>query len=244
MRLLRAEVRKLLTVRSAPLLLVAALLVEVAFKVLLAGLQDVGRIDSRPDQIAALAPTLILPLAAAAIGVLVAGAEWRHRLAVGSFLVTPRRLPVLAAQAAVAALAGTAVGFAAAGTANALIGVVLDARTTLRVDAGAGWVTVAGTAAASGLLAAGGVGVAALLRSQAAALGAVTVLLFVLAPLTQVLAPEVAAYLPGGAVQGLALQRQAEPAYLPVPAAGALLAAQVAVTLALAARVLRRLDVT
>lgn len=242
-RLLLAEARRLSSVRALPGLLVATLVVEVAFRALLAGVQDTSGLQDRAAQAELLGPTLLLPLGCAAFGALLAGEQWRHRLAVGSFLVTPRRTPVLLAQALVAAAAGAVLALAATGTANLLCWVLLDQRVALRLDAADGWASVLGTVPAGALLAAGGVAAAHLLRSQSAALGAVTVVLLVLAPLTQVLVPDVAAYLPNGAALGLAGQEIAEPSYLPATLAGLLLLAQVAVLLGLAERRLRSRDI-
>ena len=106
-----------------------------------------------------------------------------------------------------------------------------------------GLAIVLGTALACGLLAVGGVALGTLARSQVTAVGVATVLLLVLAPLTQVLVPEIAAALPNGAGLALALQDRADPAYLGPAAGGLVLAAEMAAVTALAARRLRRADV-
>ena len=241
-RALRAEWRKARTVRSIGLLLAGAIVVEIAFKGLFAALQPLDHFD-RAGQYRQLAPTLFLSLAVATLGVLIAGQEWRYRLAVPTYLALPDRLRVLAAKTVVASGLATTTGLAATGIANAVCGVVLGARTEPHVPFTDGVVIVLGTALACGLLAAGGVALGTLVRSQVGAVGVATVLLLVLAPLTQVLVPEVAAALPNGAGLALALQDRADPAYLGPVAGGLLLAAEIAAVTVLAARRLRRADV-
>ena len=241
-RALRAEWRKARTVRSIGLLLGGVIVVEIAFKGLFAALQPLDHFH-RAGQYRLLAPTLFLSLAAAVLGVLVAGQEWRYRLAVPTYLALPDRARVLAAKAVVAGALATTTGLAATGIANALCAVVLGARTSPLVPFADGVAIVLGTALACGLLAVGGVAVGTLVRSQVAAVGVATVVLLVLAPLTQVLVPEIAAALPNGAGLALALQDRAEPAYLGPAAGGLVLAAEMAAVTALAARRLRRADI-
>jgi ABC-2 type transport system permease protein len=238
----RAEWRKARTVRSTWLLLGGVIGVELAFKGLFAALQPVAEFD-RAGQYRLLGPTLFLSLAAAVLGVLVAGQEWRYRLAVPTYLASPARGRVLAAKTIVAAALAASAALVATGAANALCGAVFDARTTALVPRTDGVTIVAGTALASGLLAAGGVALGTLVRSQVAAVGTAAVLLLVLAPLTQVLVPEVAAALPNGAGLALALQAHYDPAYLgPLPG-GLVLTAEMAAASALAAWRLRATDV-
>jgi hypothetical protein len=241
-RALRAEWRKARTVRSIGLLLAGVIVVEIAFKGLFAALQPLDHFD-RAGQYRLLAPTLFLSLAAALLGVLVAGQEWRYRLAVPTYLALPDRLRVLAAKAVVASWLATTTALAATATANALCSAALEARTDALVPLADDVTIVLGTALACGLLAIGGVALGTLVRSQVAAVGVATVALLVLAPLTQVLVPEVAAALPNGAALALALQEHTDRAYLGPAAGGLVLAAEMSVVTALAARGLRRADV-
>ena len=241
-RALRAEWRKARTVRAVMLLLAGVIGVEIAFKGLFAALQPLDHFD-RAGQYRLLAPTLFLSLAAAILGVLVAGQEWRYRLAGPTYLAIPDRGRVLAAKMAVAGGLAAATGLVATGAANAVCGVVLAGRTEALVRLPNGIAIVLGTAIASGLLAIGGVALGTLVRSQVAAVGVATVLLLVLAPLTQVLVPEIAAALPNGAALALALQDRADSAYLAPIAGGLVLVAEMAAATAFAARRLRRSDV-
>jgi ABC-2 type transport system permease protein len=241
-RALRAEWRKARTVRAIGMLLAGAIAVEIAFKGLFAALQPLDHFD-RAGQYRLLAPTLFLSFAAAILGVLISGQEWRYRLAVPTYLALPDRARVLAAKTVVAGGLATTAGLVATGAANALCGVVLDARTAPLVPLADGVVTILGTALACGLLAVGGVALGTLVRSQVAAVGVAAVLLLVLAPLTQVLVPEIAAALPNGAGLALALQDRADPAYLGPAAGGLVLAAEMAAVTALAVRQLQRADV-
>lgn len=243
-RLLRAEARKFSTVRAGPLLLVCALVVEVTFKALLAGLQEVSVLRTRADQIELLGPTLFLPATAGALGVLITGAEHRHRLFVGSFAVTPERGRVLLAQAIMAAVVGGAFGLAAAGTSAIVSGLVIDGRGSVLLDAADGWTIVLGTTAAAALLAAAGAGVAAVLRSQPLALGIVALTLLILAPLALVLAPEVAAFLPAGLASGLAMQKEATPELLGVGWSALVAAVLLGLLLAAASRSWDRADLS
>jgi hypothetical protein len=241
-RALRAEWRKARTVRAVALLAGGVTVVEIAFKGLFAALQPVDELH-RTGQYRLLGPTLLLSLAVAVLGVLIAGQEWRYRLAVPTYLAFPDRTRVLAAKLVVAGGLATVTGLVATGIANVLCAGLLDARTRVLVPFEDGAAIVLGSALACGLLAAGGVALGTLVRSQVTAVGAAAVLLLVLAPLTQVLAPEIAAALPNGAALALALQRHAEPAYLAPAAGGLLLAAEMAASVALAARRLRRADI-
>jgi ABC-2 type transport system permease protein len=241
-RALRAEWRKARTVRAVGLLLGGAILVEITFKGLFAALQPVGQLD-RAGQYRLLGPTLFLALAAAILGVVIAGQEWRYRLAVPTYLAIPSRMRVLAAKTVVAGALAAVTGLAAAATANGVCDVVLNARATTFVPFGDDLVMIAGTGFASGLLAVGGVALGTLVRSQVAALGVATAVLFVVAPLTQVLVPEIAAALPNGAALALALQDHYDKAYLGPAAGGLLLVAEMGAVTALAARRLQRADV-
>jgi ABC-2 type transport system permease protein len=241
-RALRAEWRKARTVRAFGLLLGGALLVELAFKGMFAALQAVESLD-RAGQYRLFGPTLFLTTAAALLGVLIAGQEWRYRLAVPTYLAFPGRRRVLAAKAVVAGTLASVTGLVATGLADILCAALLRPRLDTLVSLADGGSMVAGTALACGLLAVGGVALGTLVRSQVTAVGIAVTVLLVLAPLTQLLVPEVAAGLPGGAAQALALQANVVPAFLAPVTGGLVLAAEVALITAVAAWQLRRADV-
>src|SRR4051812_25559293 len=147
----RAEWRKARTVRSTWLLLGGVIAVELAFKGLFAALQPVEEFD-RAGQYRLLGPTLFLSLAAAVLGVLIAGQEWRYRLAVPTYLAIPARAHVLLAKTIVAGVLAMSTGLVATGASNALCGLVFNARLTPLVPFAMGWRSSPGARSPRGCL--------------------------------------------------------------------------------------------
>ncbi len=186
-RSLRAEALKL---RTAPMtwgLLGAAAGVTLLLDVLIAvragagkGRVEIAPLTTLSGQNTIFTTTQFALLMAMVLGVVIAAGEFRHGTATATALVTPRRTRVLAAKAIVAGGMGLVFG---------LVGVVVSTGVGLTVLAALGDARLlpvgtllqdgAGACIGAGLLAAGGVAVGCLLRSQVA--GVVSVLVWTLA---------------------------------------------------------------
>ena len=195
-------------------------------------------------------------LLAAVLGVIVSSGEFRHQTATLTYLATPSRTLVLAAKVAAGAVAGALFGLASfVIAAGAALGftiargyhVPLGDATLARYGAG--------HLLAGALLAALGVGVGSLLRSQLAGVIGVFVWTIVIESLLGGLFPAIRPYLPYTAattLSGTSLGGAAfGPAHgvsggtpLPFAATAALLAALALVLAAAAARTTVRRDVT
>jgi ABC-2 type transport system permease protein len=172
-RLVRAELLKLWTTRTARVLLALAAAGTAALTVV------VLTFAGRPGQPAlgddalrqlVLAPNGPLTLAALVLGILGMAGELRHGTATPTFLVTPARGRVVAAKLVATALAGLAMALVAATVVLAIALPWLPAKGVHATvaDSGLG-ARVAGLAAAVALSAVLGAGLGALLRNQFAA---------------------------------------------------------------------------
>ena len=172
-RLVRAELLKLWTTRTARVLLALAAAGTAALTVL------VLTFAGRPGQPAlgddalrqlVLAPNGPLTLAALVLGILGMAGEFRHGTATPTFLVTPVRGRVVAAKLVAAAVAGLAIALVAAAVVLAIALPWLPAKGVHAgvADPGLG-ARVAGLAATVTLSAVLGTGLGALLRNQFAA---------------------------------------------------------------------------
>lgn len=128
--------------------------------------------------IASLAQTVAL-----VAGTLSVTSDFRHKTITLVALITPRRTPLLAAKLATLAAAGLVLGLVTTGIATAVTLPLLSAR---HIPAGIGGPTAAdiivGAGIATGLTAALGVGVGAIIRNQTGAIIAVLALLYVVEP--------------------------------------------------------------
>ncbi len=186
-RAIRAEILKL---RTAPMtwgLLGTTAVVTVLMDVLIGvragagrGRVEIAPLTTLSGQNSLFTSTQLALLLAMVLGVVVAAGEFRHATATATALATPRRAQALSAKVIVAGGMGLLFGLVgalvSAGIGAAFLAVQGDtfrvATTTLLADG-------AGTCLGAGLLAAAGVGVGSLLRSQVAAV--VTVLIWSLA---------------------------------------------------------------
>jgi ABC-type transport system involved in multi-copper enzyme maturation permease subunit len=172
-RLVKAELLKLRTTRTARTLLAlaaAGTAALVALVLLLAGRPGQPELGADALRQLVLVPAQPLTLAALVLGILGMAGEFRHGTATSTFLVTPVRGRVVAAKLAAAAAAGLAMALVASAAVFAVGLPWLRAKGIEVTVADAGLLArVAGLAAAVALFAVLGVGLAALLRNQVAA---------------------------------------------------------------------------
>ena len=186
-RALRAEILKL---RTAPMtwgLLACAGLATVLIDVLIGvragagkGRLEVPALTSVEGQKALFTTTQFALLLALVLGVVVAAGEFQHATASATALATPHRSRVLSAKALVAGVLGLVFGLVGA-LVSTVIGLVFLAvkGDVLLLSTGTLLSDGAGACLGAGLLAAAGVGVGSLVRSQVA--GVVSVLIWSLA---------------------------------------------------------------
>ena len=172
-RLVRAELLKLRTTRTIRALLAltaAGTAALVGLVLLLAGRPGQPALGADALRQLVGVPAKPLTLAALLLGVLAMAAELRHGTATWTFLATPVRGRVVAAKLAAAALCGLAMAVVAAVVVLAVGLPWLHAKGVSVAVADAGlWARVAGLAAAVALDAVLGVGLAAVVRNQVAA---------------------------------------------------------------------------
>jgi hypothetical protein len=137
-------------------------------------------------------------------GAIAITAEIRHGTIRPTFLVTPRRSPVIAAKLAISALAGIVFGLLAEALMSGAATVGLAARGIDNQLTGGDYLQLlAGGAAAAALWAAIGVGVGALVRNQVGAVVGLCAWMFLVESVSEGFVPDAARLLPGGL--GLAL---------------------------------------
>jgi ABC-2 type transport system permease protein len=172
-RLVKAELLKLRTTRTALVLLGLAAVgtaALIAFVLLLAGRPGQPSLGADALRQLVLVPAQPLTLAALVLGILGMASELRHGTATATFLVTPARGRVVAAKLAAAAITGLAMALLSSAAVLAVGLPWLRAKGIEVAVADAGVAArVAGLAAAVALFAVLGVGLAALLRNQVAA---------------------------------------------------------------------------
>ena len=172
-RLVKAELLKLRTTRTARTLLAlaaAGTAALVALVLLLAGRPGQPELGTDALRQLVLVPAQPLTLAALVLGILGMAGEFRHGTATSTFLVTPVRGRVVAAKLAAAAATGLAMALVASAAVFAVGLPWLKAKGIEVTVADAGLLArVAGLAVAVALFAVLGVGLAALLRNQVAA---------------------------------------------------------------------------
>jgi len=247
-RLVKAELLKLRTTRTARVLLAltaAGTAALVALVLLLAGRPGQPTLGADALRQLVLVPARPLTLAALVLGILAMAGELRHGTATWTFLATPVRGRVVAAKLAAAALAGLAMALVAAAAVVAVGLPWLRAKgiEVAVADAGLG-ARVAGLAVAVALHAVLGVGLAALLRNQVAAV--VAGLLWWSQGVERILAgllhqPGLERWLPFGAASALTAPGDGT---LPMWAGGLLFAAYGLALAVLGGRLVVRRDLT
>ncbi len=197
MSLLRSEWLKLFTTRTTWVMIGVGLLCEGLFAGLLtefASFGDIGQID---EVITGLGLLMTLMLV---LGVLIITTEFRHGTASSTFLVAPRRWPVLVAKLGAGLLIGILAG---------LLFVLVNGGLALPIYSGRGGTlpptgeiveTYAGVVVSFALLAAFGLGIGAIVRNQVGAIIAAIAVFFVVSGLPELLPGTIGEYFPAQAV--------------------------------------------
>jgi ABC-2 type transport system permease protein len=187
-RLVRAELLKLHTTRTFWGLAGATLGLVLLIVVLTLALND--SFSDEDDVRSVLSTAGASGLLMIVLGVVASAGEYRHGTIASTLLVTPDRLRAVGAQTLACAVAGLAVGLVVAAL-TAVIGLPwLSARDAPTLSTGELLGLFLGGALYSGLAAALGTGVGALLRNQVAAVVLVLVMLFVVDPTVAALAED------------------------------------------------------
>jgi ABC-type transport system involved in multi-copper enzyme maturation permease subunit len=176
--------------------------------------------------------TRIGMLFAALVGAMAITAEFRYGTIRPTFIVTPRRSPVLAAKLAVGALAGIVFGLLAEALMAGAATVALSARgIDNQLGSGDYLQLLTGGTAAAALWATIGLGIGALVRNQVATLVGLCAWMLLVENLLLPFVPDTGRFTPGAA--GLALAGSiADKLLAPAPAALALILYAVAVAAA------------
>ena len=258
-RLIRTELLKLRTMRVTYGLLLIAAAVTALFASLQAsgaGRKVVAPISTAAGLSSVTTVTGFAMVIAAVLGVIITSGEFRHSSATLTYLATPNRGRVLAAKAVAAASGGAILGLVA-GIISTGVGLIFVTAQGHSIALGASVLVghVAGAALGAALLAALGVGVGSLVRSQLAGVIGVFVWCLVIESVLGGAVTSIRPYLPytaastlGGAKLGAAAfgPGYAVSAQLPLAfaAAAALLAAIAVAVSLLATRTTVRHDVT
>ncbi len=200
MNLLHSEWLKLWTTRTTWVMLGIALLGEGLFAGLyvgLAPLDEIGEIETVATGTGLLLVMLLV------LGVLIATTEFRHGTASSTFLVSPRRYPVLLGKLGAALLVGLLAG---------ILYVAVNAGLALPLFSGRGGElpptsdlveVYAGVVVSYPLICAFGLGVGALVRNQVGAILAAIAFFFILSPLPELLPGSYGDYFPAQAIGSL-----------------------------------------
>ena len=200
MNLLRSEWLKLWTTRTTWVMLGIALLGEGLFAGLYVGLAPLDEIGDI-DQVATGTGLLLVMLLV--LGVLIATTEFRHGTASSTFLVSPRRYPVLLAKLGVALGVGLLAGIIYLAV-NAGLALSLFSSRGGELATTSDLVEVyAGVVISYALICAFGLGVGAVVRNQVGAIIAAIAFFFVLSPLPELLPGSLGDYFPAQAIGSL-----------------------------------------
>jgi ABC-2 type transport system permease protein len=244
-RLVRAELTKLATTRliyGMAAAMAAFAVLTVAANIL--GVEGAPPLSAYSLPVLVAAPVTLLSGAALLLGILGMAGEFRHQTVTQTFLVTPDRGRVVAAKLVAYPLAGIALTLVILAFTAAVATGWLAAKgiTPSLLDARLGRVLL-GAVLAAGLCGLVGVGVAALVRNQVAALVGVLVWVLLVEGLLMSLlnAPSLGKWLPSAAAAALTNPGGAQLSRL----AGSLLLAGYALALAVAGtRLVVRRDIT
>ena len=227
--LLRAETKKLLTLRATYAGLAALVVAAGGLTALISHTLavDGGDLDMRRE-VLTIAGTSVAPAIALLFGLLVMGSEQRHNTITPTLLITPDRRRIFVAKAVVAAGVGLVAAMLANLVALASAAITLNAVGSAPVlDSGDIAKVTAVSIGVSILYGVVGLGVATLIRNPTTALIVILGGLYLLDPITSLLIP--ARLLPGGATEVIALSTVTPADASPLAAAAVLTAYAAAV---------------
>ncbi|HEX6601192.1 MAG TPA: hypothetical protein VF030_00990 [Solirubrobacterales bacterium] len=200
MSLLRSEWIKLFTTRTTWVMLGIGLFCEGLFIGLIVGLLPFEDLDGAREMITGTGLLMTLMLV---LGVLIITTEFRHGTASSTFLVSPRRWPVLVAKLGAAVLVGVLAGLLYVAV-NGGISLPLYTSRGGNLPPAAGIVEVyAGVVASYSLLCAFGLGLGAIVRSQVGAIIAAIAFFFIISGLPYLLPGTIGEYFPASALGAL-----------------------------------------
>ncbi len=200
MNLLRSEWLKLWTTRTTWVMLGIALLGEGLFAGLyvgLAPLDEIGEVETVATGTGLLLVMLLV------LGVLIATTEFRHGTASSTFLVSPKRYPVLVGKLGVALLVGLLAGVAYVAVNGGLALPLFSDRGGDLPASGDLAEVYLGVVVSYALICAFGLGVGAIVRNQVGAIIAAIAFFFVLSPLPELLPGSIGDYFPAQAIGSL-----------------------------------------
>lgn len=200
MNLLRSEWIKLFTTRTTWAMIGIGLLGEGLFAGLYAGLAPLDEIGNLEETATGVGLLLVLMLV---LGVLIITTEFRHGTSSSTFLVSPRRYPVLAAKLGVGLAVGLLVGLAYVAVNAGLAVPLLSSRGGEAPSVSDLASIYAGVVVSYALLCAFGFGVGAIVRNQVGAIIAAIAFFFVLSPLPELLPGSIGDYFPAQAIGSL-----------------------------------------
>jgi hypothetical protein len=249
---LRSELWKLRTARLPWGLLGVTVVLTLLHQLLFdsnaggTGHASIPSLATRGGQSQAISVPGELLLLAATVGITIASGEFRHRTATTTYLTIPDRVRVLVAKLAAAGLIGLAFGLAGAFTATG-VGLAFITAGGHPVLLASGTIAryATGAALAAALIAAGGVALGTLIRSQVGAIITVFIWGFVVEQSVGGIYSSVQRYLPFTAAASMAGTKLGDArAALPFPAALGLLAAITAGLAFIGARTTLKADIS
>ncbi len=138
------------------------------------------------------------------VGILMVTGEFKHGTAIGTFLATPRRNMVLAAKVITGSIVGMAIQLISFIAAIAGAALYLSAQPNSASPTDGRWLLYLSTALLSGaVLGIVGIGIGALIKSQAIAITGSLLWLFILEGLITIFLPSIGKYLRSGAITGM-----------------------------------------
>jgi ABC-2 type transport system permease protein len=195
--LLRSEWIKLRSIRTTWTMIGIGLLCEALFAGLLVGLASFGDIGNIEDIVTGTGLLMVMMLV---LGALIITNEFRHGTASSTFLVSPRRWPVMAAKLAIAIVIGILAGLLFVAVNGGLALSLYSSRGGSLPPAGDLAEIYAGVVISFALLCVFGLGVGAIVRNQVGAIIAAIAFFFVLSGLPELLPGSIGEYFPGQTV--------------------------------------------
>jgi ABC-2 type transport system permease protein len=240
--LIRSELLKLRTTRTALVLIVGMVALIVLFTLLSGLVTDEAFLLERKNQFQVLANGSIASAFAAVLGVLSLTTEFRHGTIRSTFLVEPRRARVLAAKLVAITAFSLVLGVVGIGLSYAIGKICLDARGIPWLLSGSDIALLLGGAVAATVLwGAFALAIGAIVRNQVGAIVGLLIWSLLVESILFALVPSVGRYLPGRASS--VLTEIGTPHQLPVTAGVLLFLGYVAVAAVAGAAVTARRDV-